>query len=466
MNEKKMKASEVIGYGVGSLGEGLSYNVFYGFFIYFLTNVARIDPGISGTIVLFSVFWGILTDLWAGQKSDNSKSEKGRRIPFILKGSIPLGLIVFLMFVDININVILKVGFYTILNMMFWFFLSIVTIPYISLGSELTNDYSERSKLRTSATFFLNGSGIIVASGVFYTVSRLKVYLGSESLAWSLVSFSIGVIVSLSFLTTGYIFSNKKNCKEFRSDAVRGNIIGNIKNLLKLRQYRIVLLIALIINVLIGIMSSMGIYLLTYSYGFNEGTYSIVMLISTLWFIFAVIPFGYMVIKFGKKASLILGLSFCILSSILRFFMPVSIENALLTTLLYNTGIAGFWTIIYAMIYDVIALANLKTGMRQEGLIISINSLVMKLGGSVGMWVMGIFFSIRNLNFVDPTRVEYSGRQVYLFAIWITIILVIVTVGIAINYKINEKIYNKILIANNSKNPLLIIDDDLKKLMN
>jgi len=466
MNDKKMKSSEIIAYGIGSLGEGLSYNLFYGFFIYFLTNVAKIEAGIAGTIVLFSVFWGIFTDLWAGRKSDNSESDKGRRIPFIIKGAIPLGLFVFLMFVDINVNMFVKVGFYTVLNMMFWLFLSIVTIPYISLGSELTGDYSDRSKLRTSATFFLNGSGIIVASGVFYTVSRLKIFLGNESLAWSVVSLAIGAIVSTSFLLTGLIFSKRGNFVKTQKNRLKDNFVKNVRNLLELSQYRIVLLIALIVNILIGIMASMGVYLLTYSYGFNEKIYSIVMLISTIWFVFAVIPYGNLINKFGKKTSLITGLMFCIVASILRIFMPISFSNALITTLLYNTGIAGFWTIIYAMIYDVIALANLKTKLRQEGLIISINSLVMKLGGSVGMWIMGIYFSVLKLDFQDPLKTDYSGRQVYLFAIWATIALVLISICFAMKYRINEKNYNKIVHAINSQiDPANIEDDDLKQLL-
>ena len=43
-----------LGYGVGSIGEGLAYNAFYLYFIYFLTDYVGIDPVVAGSISLFN----------------------------------------------------------------------------------------------------------------------------------------------------------------------------------------------------------------------------------------------------------------------------------------------------------------------------------------------------------------------------------------------------------------------------
>ena len=89
-----------LGYGVGSIGEGLAYNAFYLYFIYFLTDYVGIDPVVAGSISLFAVIWDAVTDPLIGYFSDRIQSPNGKRRSFMLKGFIPLGAVIFLLFSD------------------------------------------------------------------------------------------------------------------------------------------------------------------------------------------------------------------------------------------------------------------------------------------------------------------------------------------------------------------------------
>ena len=49
-NKGRLPISLKIGYGMGSLGENVAYNVFYTFFLLYMTNYAGVNAGIAITV--------------------------------------------------------------------------------------------------------------------------------------------------------------------------------------------------------------------------------------------------------------------------------------------------------------------------------------------------------------------------------------------------------------------------------
>ena len=97
---------DVLAYGIGGVGENISYNLFYMFFIFFLTSVAGISPAAAGTISLIAVAWDAISDPIVGYLSDRCRGWKGfgKRGTFILLGAIPLGISVFLLYNDVALS--------------------------------------------------------------------------------------------------------------------------------------------------------------------------------------------------------------------------------------------------------------------------------------------------------------------------------------------------------------------------
>lgn len=52
---QKLSVGTKLGYGIGQLGSGLAYNLYYYYFIYFMTTFAGVAPGVAGTISMFAV---------------------------------------------------------------------------------------------------------------------------------------------------------------------------------------------------------------------------------------------------------------------------------------------------------------------------------------------------------------------------------------------------------------------------
>ena len=61
MKNNQIRLKDIIGYGTGGVGENIAGNLFYTYFIFFLTSVAGINPAVAGTISLFAVAWDAIS---------------------------------------------------------------------------------------------------------------------------------------------------------------------------------------------------------------------------------------------------------------------------------------------------------------------------------------------------------------------------------------------------------------------
>ena len=127
--QTKIPFKKSLAYGIGGLGEGIGYNFFFGYFLFFLTSIAGIPSAIAGTISMIAVVWDAVSDPLIGFLSDHSKNPKGRRRPFILKGSVLLGVSLILLFTNLNISLGAKVAYYIVANILYWLGLTCSVIP-------------------------------------------------------------------------------------------------------------------------------------------------------------------------------------------------------------------------------------------------------------------------------------------------------------------------------------------------
>lgn len=117
-----------IGYSSFNCGESIAYNLFYTYFLLFMTNFAGVEPAVGGTIALIAVLWDGVTDALVGYFSDKSTNPKGRRRPFMAKFLIPFAIMLTLVFSDFGLTGGAQVAFYLGMNILFWLFFTLVDV--------------------------------------------------------------------------------------------------------------------------------------------------------------------------------------------------------------------------------------------------------------------------------------------------------------------------------------------------
>ena len=167
MKSEKLNFTTKLAYGSGDMGPAITANILVFFLLYFFTNVAGLPPGMAGSILAIGKIGDAVNDPIAGILSDRTRSKWGRRIPWMLFGTVPFGLFFFLQWLvptfssDPNTNNWYLFAYYIVIAVLFNLAYTAVNLPYTALTPELTQDYDERTNLNSFRFAFSIGGSIL-----------------------------------------------------------------------------------------------------------------------------------------------------------------------------------------------------------------------------------------------------------------------------------------------------------------
>jgi glycoside/pentoside/hexuronide:cation symporter, GPH family len=185
---QKLDLKTKLAYGAGDLGPAITGNISIFFLLVFFTNVAGIPAGLAGSVLMIGKIWDAINDPIIGVLSDRTKSRRwGRRLPWMLYGAIPFGIIFFLQWIvprfgaDQSSNIWPLFWYYVVIGLLSQVFYTVVSLPYAAMTPELTQNYDERTTLNSFRFAFSIGGSIfslILAQIIFSKISdREQQYL-------------------------------------------------------------------------------------------------------------------------------------------------------------------------------------------------------------------------------------------------------------------------------------------------
>ena len=167
IDSEKLNFTTKLAYGSGDMGPAITANILVFFLLYFFTNVAGLPAGLAGSILAVSKVGDAINDPIAGILSDRTRTRWGRRIPWMLFGTIPFGIFFFLQWIvpnfsdDPGVNNWYLFAYYIIIATLFNLAYTAVNLPYTALTPELTQDYNERTNLNSFRFAFSIGGSIL-----------------------------------------------------------------------------------------------------------------------------------------------------------------------------------------------------------------------------------------------------------------------------------------------------------------
>lgn len=164
-----------IAYGIGELAGALPNSVSAFFFLFFLTNVAGLEPTLAGTAVLLGKVWDAFSDPLVGWLSDRTRSPLGRRYPWMLGGMLPLAASCVLQWiVPPTNNQWLLFSYYSVVSLIAFTSLTTVLLPFSALAAELTRSYNERINLISFKSAFSIGGSIFALMAAQTLFARIQ----------------------------------------------------------------------------------------------------------------------------------------------------------------------------------------------------------------------------------------------------------------------------------------------------
>ncbi len=399
----KLSFKTKLSYGVGAICDNAMYMLAGTYLLLFLTTVAGVNPAVAGTISAIGSVWEALCAPVVGFKSDTAITRYGRRKPFLLAAAFPVAIVTSLLFTAIDATETVKIIYYIAMVLMFWTCFSSFFVPYLAWGSDLTDDYNERTVLRSFAYIF-NQVGMCIGMVLPSIVVDYCMNIGkSQQQSWQIVGIMVGVCGAAALLAcalsikTDDVKNFVKPKKEKGQSVIRAlpSMMKEYWNILKLKPIRVIIgasLAYLIANITF---SSDRVFFMKFNMGMGEKTISAMLLMITVAGVATVPLITKLAGRFDKKDVFMGVIGICgILMMSTRIIGVDSFGVLVVVCLLYAAANACYWQLMPSMIYDVCEAEELVSGEKHSGAVISLQALSESISIAVGVQTLGLILQM------------------------------------------------------------------------
>lgn len=394
----KLNFGTKLSYGIGAICDNALYMLAGTYLLLFLTTVAGVNPAVAGTISAIGSVWEALCAPVVGFKSDSAMTRFGKRKPFLLAAAFPVAIVTSLLFTAIDATPTIKVIYYVVMVILYWTCFSSFFVPYLAWGSDLTDDYNERTVLRSYAYIF-NQVGMCVGMVLPSIVVDYCMNAGKMAQqSWQIVGIMVGVCGAAALLICSLTIK-KDDVKDFKKPVRKKesmikalpSILREYWNILKLKPIRVIIgasLAYLIANITF---SSDRVFFMTFNMGMSETAISAMLMMITVAGV-ATVPFvSKLAVRFNKKDVFKNVIGICGIMMIATKIIGAENYPVLIAAcLIYAVANACYWQLMPSMIYDVCEVEELISGEKRSGAVISLQALSESVSIAVGLQMLGI----------------------------------------------------------------------------
>jgi GPH family glycoside/pentoside/hexuronide:cation symporter len=397
---KKLTAMNKIGYGVGDLANGLTFGMSATFLLAFYTDVLGITAAAAGTLFLVARMWDAINDPMMGTLADRMFARRvkkangnGKKVdkfrPYLLKGSWPVVVTAILMFIapsgmSMTAKLIWAYATYIGWGMAYTF----INIPYGSLAAVMSQDPVERSAL----SVFRGLGGLIGAMIVRVAVPTLLVqYADDQARGYLIAMIAFGVIT-----IAGYIFSYftvKETVEVKEEKQAEFDIKASFKVLGRNRPFVAISIASVAMLTGLLIQGAMQIYYFRENLNALE-LMGITALIQLLPMLAAMPSIPPLVKRFGTKNVVTWSSLMSAIVLTVMMFLPSNVWVYLIGMFLAMFGLMFSNMLVWGMVSDCIDYNQYLSGVRQEGAIYGMYSLVRKTGQALAGFFSGVGLSM------------------------------------------------------------------------
>jgi len=370
-----------------------------------------VQPWMVGLALTLVRVWDAITDPIAGWLSDNLRSKYGRRRPFILIAGILSGLMLPILFlVSPSWAGIKFLG----VSVVFWYMLASTliyipiitafTVPYYSLGAEMSPDYEER----TSIMSYRSMAQKISELGNFYA-------LRFTNLAWFLIPGTgqkntllgiqvytaiLGAIMAILAITIFFRTKERYYEKVVVKDTKKISILSGFGQVLRCHPYRQMVVMGGAFTLGTSMVGALGYYATVF---YVAGGDKIIGDNWQFWMGVAFMLGGLIGIpllasmshRIGKREAAVVAcaVGICGYGGSWFLYTPAIIWLQTISSGLMGMAAASLWMLHSSIGADIIDYDELNTGKRREGAFTACASYILKLGNSFGYFLSGLILT-------------------------------------------------------------------------
>ena len=397
--EMKLSAGEKISYGLGAVGKDMVYMLSAGYILYYYQDVLGVSAIAMGMILMAARVFDAFNDPVMGVIVAKTKTKWGKFRPWILIGTILNAIVLYLMFAaPPSLDGKGLVAYAAVAYVLWGVTYTMMDIPFWSMIPAFTEGGKERENLSTLAR-----SCAGVGSAIITIITMKCVYVlgqGNERMGFKWFALIVSLLFVLFTLVTCMVIKEKSTV-----DVDSPSVGEMFRALLRNDQAMTVVITIVLINCSLYITSNLLIYFFKYDFG-TETWYNSYTLFNTFGGaiqILSMMIFFPVLRKFISAiqvfyASIILSVSGYTVLLVLSFVNMSNLLLLLIPGFLIFTAFGMLTVLTTVFLANTVDYGEMKNGRRDESVIFSMQTFVVKLASGVAAFIASICLTVCNLS--------------------------------------------------------------------
>ena len=459
-------------YAAGQTGQSVTD---FGFgtlaFIYY-NQVLGLSGSYTGLGVAIALFFDALVDPAVGSWSDGFQSKWGRRHLFMAAAIVPLGLFFFgLFWPPEGLTQIQLFLWFTLFSVLVRTALTFFNVPFLSLGAELSQDYSERTQI-VAVRIAVGVIAILTVTAVgwnFFFVGTPEnptpQLTRAPYFSYAIASAVLMIVVlAASTLFTARSIPHLAGSRQPpRAFGIR-QVYRDLREALGNDSFRVLFVGTLIYFIYAGTQGALWMHLMTFYWQLDTKGIQWIQYAGLIGAICG-IPLAPQFNRwFDKKWTVVVGVSVGALTDtvpvLMKLFDAMPRDSATLVPILIGlSSLGSFFGVqasitVASMMGDVADEHELKHGTRQEGVYFGSYSFSQKCTGALGNFMAGVAIDLIGLNpnskvgEVPQDVLNHFGASYGLIAL-----LIVAAIWVFLPYSLNSKRHAQVLVELAKRRP-------------
>lgn len=381
-----MNAKQKIGYGLGAVGKDLVYALVSGFILYYYNDVLGISGTFTGIMMMAARVFDAFNDPLMGVIVEKTHTRMGKFRPWILSGTLLNALILYGMFaMPESVTGTAMLVYASVAYVLWGVTYTLMDIPFWSMIPAITEPGKERESLSVIGRTCSSVGFAVPTILTMLLVTRLG---GSVRRGFALVALGAAVIFAVFEIVCVMMVRERESVRQ-QTPSVREMLSALVRN----DQAMVVVVGIIVFNASLYLTTQLAVYFFKYDMH-NPDLYSLFGTVGGGTQILAMASLPMLRKRFSAKGILTGALLITIAGYAYLFTLSslgVRSVGALLVApfvIYIGFGLATVLTTIF--LADSVDYGEYRTGARNESVIFSMQTFVVKLASAVSVLIAGV----------------------------------------------------------------------------
>lgn len=387
----KLTAKQKAAFGIGAVGKDMVYALSASYVMYFYQDVLRLSATFVGLILMIARVFDALNDPFMGVIVAKTRTRWGRFRPWILTGTVLNALVLYALFAAPDLSQAGMMVYFSIVYILWGVTYTMMDIPYWSMIPAVTSTPADRENLSVVGRTCAGVGAALIAMFTMLLVGAL----GGDS---ERAGFKyVALIVSVVFVVTEIVCCAKM--KESNQTEMKTATVKEMFRVLFSNDQAIVVVLSIVlINSALYLTSNFVIYFFKYDFG-GAGWKESYTLFSTIGGAAQILGMMLLYPLLRKKLSNTGVFTLSLVLALGGYGLLLALCLAGLSGNLIALCVPG--VVVFACngmlsVLTTLFLSNsvdygqLKTGRREESVIFSMQTFVVKAASGVAVFLTGI----------------------------------------------------------------------------